>query len=129
MCKNTIAVLLQIKLLKLALSCSLSLLLTLYAGLLVMLSLAKLGHDTGLNALSLETTKCIIKSLIFFYSNFCHLISLPSLCKEIKSQIFYSIIIRYFFQFVNRILEKNLKNINKSTLFAFLQLKVCCLIA
>ncbi len=65
------------KLLILALSCSLSLLLTLNAGLLVMLSLTKLGHNTGLYALSLETTKRIVESLILFNSNFCHLNSPP----------------------------------------------------
>ena len=60
-------------LLKLALSSCLSLLLTLNAGLFVMLSLAKLGKNTGLYALSFKATKCIVKSFIFFYSNFCHL--------------------------------------------------------
>ena len=60
------------KLLILSLSSSLRLLLTLYAGLLIMLSLTKLGKNAGLLALSLKTTKCTIKSLIFFYSNFCH---------------------------------------------------------
>ena len=67
------ASLLKAKLLILALSCSLSLLLTLNAGLLVMLSLTKLGKNTGLLALSLETTKCAIESLILFNSDLCHL--------------------------------------------------------
>ena len=61
-----------IKLLILALSSCLRLLLTLYAGLLVALSLAKLGKNTGLYALSLKTTKRAVKSFIFFYSDFCH---------------------------------------------------------
>ena len=61
------------KLLILAFSGSLRLLLALYAGLLIMLSLTELGKNTGLNALSLETTKRAIESLIFFYSNFSHL--------------------------------------------------------
>ena len=65
--------LLGTKLLELALSCSLSLLLTLYAGLLVMLSLAKLGKNTGLYALSLEATKRVVESLILFNSDFSHL--------------------------------------------------------
>ena len=60
------------KLLILSLSSSLRLLLTLYAGLLIMLSLTKLGKNAGLLALSLETTKCTVESLIFFYSYFCH---------------------------------------------------------
>ena len=66
------------KLLILAFSGSLRLLLALYAGLLIMLSLTELGKNTGLNALSLETTKSVIESLIFFNSNFCHL-NFPSL--------------------------------------------------
>ncbi len=71
------------KLLILTLSSSLSLLLALYAGLLIMLSFAKLGQNTGLNALSLETAKCVVKSLIFLNSDFSHLnISLPSIGKE-----------------------------------------------
>ncbi len=61
------------KLLIFALSCSLRLLLALYAGLLIMLSLTELGKNTGLNALSLKTTKCAVKSFILFYSNLCHL--------------------------------------------------------
>ena len=73
------------KLLILALSRCLRFLLTLYAGLLVMLSLAELGKNTRLYALSLKTTKRAVKSFVFFYSDFCHfLISLPSLCKETK---------------------------------------------
>ena len=63
----------SIKLLKLTLSCSLSLLLALNAGLFVMLSLTKLGKNTGLYALSLETTKRVIESLVLFNSDFCHL--------------------------------------------------------
>ena len=37
-----------------------------------MLSLAELGENTGLLALSLKTTKCAVESFIFFYSNLCH---------------------------------------------------------
>ena len=62
----------EVKLLILSLSCSLRLLLTLYAGLLIMLSLTKLGKNTRLLALSLETTKCAVESFIFLNSNFCH---------------------------------------------------------
>ena len=61
-----------IKLLVLALSGCFSLLLALYAGLLVALSFAKLGQNAGLNALSLKTTKSAIKSFIFFNFDFCH---------------------------------------------------------
>ena len=61
------------KLLVLAFSGSLRLLLALYAGLLVMLSFTKLGKNTGLLALSFKTTKCAIESLILFYSDLSHL--------------------------------------------------------
>ena len=78
------------KLLKLTLSSCFSLLLALYAGLLVALSLTKLGQYAGLNALSFKTTKSAVESFVFFYSDFCHfLFSLPPLCKETKSQYFY----------------------------------------
>ena len=88
------------ELLILTLSSSLSLLLALYAGLLVMLSFAKLGQNTGLNALSLETTKRVIKSFIFFYSNFCHLYFPPfALQRDIISNFYYTII-EYFMLFV-----------------------------
>ena len=84
----------SVKLLILALSGCFCLLLALYAGLLVALSLAKLGQNAGLNALSFKTTKSAVKSFIFFYSDFCHfLFSLPPLCKETKSQYFYLTII------------------------------------
>ena len=86
-------VLFSYKLLILALSCSFGLLLALYAGLLVVLSLTKLCKNAGLCALSLETTKRTVKSLVVLNSDFCHLFPLPSLCKEIKSHIFYYIII------------------------------------
>ena len=61
------------KLLILAFSGSLRLLLALYAGLLIMLSLTELGKNTGLYALSLKTTTRTVKSFILFYSNLCHL--------------------------------------------------------
>ena len=87
-------------LLILALSCCLRLLLALYAGLLVALSLAELGKNTGLNALSLKTTKRAVKSFIFFYSDFCHLY-FPSLrCAKRYNLKFHSFIIMYFFHFV-----------------------------
>ena len=63
----------NIKLLILALSCSLRLLLALYAGLFIMLSLTELGKNARLYALSLKTTKRAIESFILFYSDFCHL--------------------------------------------------------
>ena len=82
-----------IKLLILALSSCLRLLLTLYAGLLVALSLAELGENAGLNALSLKTTKRAVKSLVFFYSDFCHLY-FPSLrCAKRYNLIFFTSIL------------------------------------
>ena len=65
------------ELLKLAFSSCFSLLLALNAGLLVALSLTKLGQNTGLNALSLKATKRAIESLVFFYSDFCHFSIFP----------------------------------------------------
>ena len=89
-----------IKLLILALSSCLRLLLTLYAGLLVALSLTELGKNTGLNALSLKTTKRAVKSFIFFYSDFCHLY-FPSLrCAKRYNLKFHSYSINYFLHFV-----------------------------
>ena len=82
-----------LKLLILALSSCLRLLLTLYAGLLVALSLAKLGKYTGLNALSFKTTKCAIKSFVFFYSDFCHLYFPPFAVQRDKISNFYLYII------------------------------------
>ena len=64
-------------LLILTLSSSLRLLLALYAGLLIMLSLTKLGKNTALLALSLETTKCAIESLVFFNSDLSHFLYPP----------------------------------------------------
>ena len=65
-------------LLILALSGSLGLLLALYAGLLIMLSLTKLGQNAGFGTLTLEATERAIQRLILFYSDFSHFFSLPS---------------------------------------------------
>ena len=63
----------KFQLLILALASCLRLLFTLYAGLLVALSLTELAKNTGLNALSLKTTKRAVESFILFYSDLCHL--------------------------------------------------------
>ena len=60
------------ELLVLTLARSLRLLLTLYAGLLIMLSLAELGEHTGSRALAFKAAKSAVKRLILFYSDFCH---------------------------------------------------------
>mgnify|MGYP004674056367 CR=1 FL=1 len=65
------------KLLVLTLSCSFGLLLSLYAGFFVALSLAELCLDTRTLALSLETTKCAVKRLIFLNSDFSHFLFPP----------------------------------------------------
>jgi len=44
-----------------------------------MLSLLKLGYNTGSGALSLETTECIVQRLVFFDFDFCHDLRIPSL--------------------------------------------------
>ena len=61
-----------------ALSGGFGFLLPLYAGLFVMLSLAKLGKDAGTSALTFETTKSAVKRLAFSDFYFCHSFSLPS---------------------------------------------------
>ena len=90
-----------VKLLELTLSSSLRLLLTLYAGLFVVLSLTELGKDATLLALSLESTKCAIESLVFLNSNFCHSIVTPfALQRDYTLKIFYLVIISQFPSFV-----------------------------
>ena len=69
----------QSELLVLTLSGCFGLLFSLYAGLLIAFSLAKLGLNARSLALSFETTECAVKRFIFFYSDFCHPYSLPSL--------------------------------------------------
>ena len=56
----------------LALSCSFRLLLALYARLLIVFSLAKLGKDTGTSALTLKATKSTVQRLALFHFYFCH---------------------------------------------------------
>ena len=72
------------KLLVLSLACSLRLLLTLYAGLFIVLSLTKLGKDTRTSTLTLKTTERAVQGLALFHFNFCHLFSLPSLLKQVQ---------------------------------------------
>ena len=69
-------------LLILALAGCFCLLLALYAGLLIALSLAELCENAGSLTLSLKSTKSAIQRFIFFYSYFCHYLSLPSHCKQ-----------------------------------------------
>ena len=69
-------------LLILALAGCFCLLLALYAGLLIALSLSELCENAGSLTLSLESTKSAIQRFIFFYSYFCHYLSLPSHCKQ-----------------------------------------------
>ena len=64
----------KFKLLVLSLACSLRLLLTLYAGLFVVLSLTKLGKDSRTSTLTLKATERAVKRLALFYFNFCHLL-------------------------------------------------------
>ena len=60
------------RLVVLPLSCSFGLLLTLYAGLLVVFSLTDFLLDARLCAASLETTQSAVQSLILFYDNARH---------------------------------------------------------
>ena len=67
----------------LTLACSFGLLLTLYAGLFVMLSLAKFGKDTGSCALALEPTQSTVKGFALFQLYFCHFCFPPLAVKTI----------------------------------------------
>ena len=58
-----------LKLSMLPLTGSLRLLLTAYRGLLIVLSLTNLSEYTGSCAGALETTKCTVEGLAFFYSD------------------------------------------------------------
>ena len=75
------------ELLILSLACSFGLLLALYAGLFVVLSLTKLGKDSRTSTLTLKTTERTVKRLAVFYFYFCHLFSLPSLLNRFSEQI------------------------------------------
>ena len=73
--------------LSLALSSRLRLLLTAYRRLLVMLSLTYLSEYTRTSAGTLETTQSTVKGLIFFKSDFRHLLSLLPYDKLMKPRI------------------------------------------
>ena len=67
-----------IKLFVLSLASGFRFLLALYAGLLIVFSLAKLGKDAGTSHCTLKATESTVKRLALFYSNFCHFsVSLP----------------------------------------------------
>ena len=81
------------KLLILSLASSFGLLLALYAGLLIVFSLAKLGKDAGTSHSSLKATECAVQRLAFLYSDLCHFCfpSLRILPEQSKSLILYII--------------------------------------
>ena len=60
------------KLLVLSLACCFRLLLALNAGLLVVLTLAKIGQDVRPCALTLEAAESTVQRLALFYLDFCH---------------------------------------------------------
>ena len=62
----------------LALTGSFGFLLALYAGLLIMLTLANLSHNARARALALETLESALQGFVFLDSYFRHLFSLPS---------------------------------------------------
>ena len=64
----------QNELLILALACSFGFLLTLYAGLFVMLSLAKFGKHTGACALTLKATQSTVEGFALLQLYFCHVL-------------------------------------------------------
>ena len=61
-----------------SLASSFRLFLALYAGLLIVFSLAKLGKDAGTSGCTLKATKCAVQGLAFFNLYFCHVL-FPSL--------------------------------------------------
>ena len=84
------------ELLILSLACSFGLLLALYAGLFVVLSLTKLGKDSRTSTLTLETTERAVKRLALFYFNFCHLFFPPLALKRFSEQILTDTVILYY---------------------------------
>jgi hypothetical protein len=64
----------QIELLKLSLTSSFGLLLTLNRGLLIMLSLTDLLLNTSLSAASLESAKSTVQRFILFHDYSCHIL-------------------------------------------------------
>ena len=83
----------------LSLSCCFRLLLALYAGLFIVLSLTELCEYTGACTLLLEATKSVIKRFAFSELNFCHIYFPPLANKEINGTI-----ILQFGAIVNRFL-------------------------
>ena len=73
----------------LSLSCCFRLLLALYAGLFIVLSLTELCEYTGACTLLLEATKSVIKRFAFSELNFCHFIFPPLANKEINGTIIH----------------------------------------
>ena len=98
----------------LALSCSFRLLLALYAGLLIVFSLAKLGKDTGTSALTLKATKGTVQRLAFFNFYFCHFY--PSLRCDQKLTVIKTITLFIIHDILLRV-NRNFKN--KSEFFYF----------
>ena len=81
------------KLLIFSLASCFRLLLALYAGLLIMLSLAKLGKCAVTCSSSLKATECAVQRLAFLYSDLCHFCfpSLRILPEQSKSLLLYNI--------------------------------------
>ncbi len=86
------------KLLILALACSFGLLLTLYAGLFVMLSFAKFGKHTGACALTLKATQSTVEGFALLQLYFCHVLypsprgdKLISQIRRMRTMILYTI--------------------------------------
>ena len=73
----------------LSLSCCFRLLLALYAGLFIVLSLTELCEYTGACTLLLEATKSVIKRFAFSELNFCHIYFPPLANKEINGTIIH----------------------------------------
>jgi len=71
----------------LAFSCSLRLLLALYAGLFIALAFTKLAENSASGALSLESADSAIQGFVFFNFYFCHFYpSLRSMQRDLSNR-------------------------------------------
>jgi len=67
----------SLELLILALASGFCLLLALYAGLLIALSLTEFSENTRSLTLSLKSAESAVQRFVFFYSYFCHIYPSP----------------------------------------------------
>ena len=97
-----------------SLASSFRLFLALYAGLLIVFSLAKLGKDAGTSGCTLKATKSAVQGLAFFNLDFCHSFFPPSAyCqRQINQSLLYTITV-----ILSRVFAKNQKYIRTAVTF------------